>query len=102
MKKSAAMKMMGGEEMFLFGTVCRLRQKYHKEGCKVCARGGHGPYWYLTWSESGKSRALYSRPGYAGRARAGVRKMRRLRQYMLKLGLDNIKKFKKQMEARKR
>jgi hypothetical protein len=102
MKKSAALKMMGGGEMFLFGTVCPLRQKYHKAGCKVCERGGHGPYWYLTWKEGGKPRALYIRPGYAGKARAAVRNMRRLRKYMLEMGLDNIKKFKKQMEARKR
>ena len=39
------------------------RQEYvkcGKDGCKKCANGpGHGPYWYVYWSEGGRTRKQY-------------------------------------------
>lgn len=93
-------------QMLLPGTLSLLRQKRHKRGCPECARGGHGPYWYLTWKENGKSHALYIPPAGLSAARQAVMNMNRLKrwlkEYMGRLAGKNLIEFQKQIKEKGR
>lgn len=42
------------------GSVIRRPAFCRKKGCRKCTEGvGHGPYYYLSWKEKGKTRLVY-------------------------------------------
>lgn len=104
MKKADMVDILTGKpgRMILPGTLSLLRQKWHQHGCRQCRQGGHGPYWYLTWNDNGKSRALYVPETELAKARKGVLNMKRLRQYVKQLCLRNVRHFHKEMERKRR
>lgn len=103
MDRTHILKMLSEQKqcVFLPGSLSLLRQKRHKHGCQVCKEGGHGPYWYLTWKEEGKSGALYIPDAFVEQAREAVRNMKLVRQYIRNMSMEHLSRFKKHMEDRR-
>lgn len=95
-------RIMKGGVNLLPGTLSRVKQKRHREGCEICRKGGHGPYWYLTWKEGKRSRALYIPPQYIEQVREGVENMKKLKEYINKLASKRLKELEEERDVRKR
>lgn len=67
------------------GSLVPMYKACNKGGCK-CTRGElHGPYWYLSWSEAGRTRMYFVKAAGQGRVRAGATRYRRWRQGRVQL-----------------
>lgn len=87
-------KILQGKEAILPGSLSRLTQKRE--------RGGSSSYWYLTWKEGGKSRAIYipsEDVRYVGR---GIENMKKVKGVILKIAMENLRKFREGRYVRKR
>ncbi|MDI6773290.1 MAG: hypothetical protein QME77_11995 [bacterium] len=67
------------------GSLVPMYKACNKGGCK-CTRGElHGPYWYLSWSEAGRTRMYFVKAAGQGRVRAAATRYRRWRQGRVQL-----------------
>jgi len=87
-------KILQGKEAILPGSLSKLTQKRQK--------GGSSSYWYLTWKEGGASRAIYipsEDVRYVGR---GIENMKKVKEVILKIAMDNLIKLREGRYVRKR
>jgi hypothetical protein len=62
------------------GSLVPMYKACNKGGCK-CTRGElHGPFWYLSWSEGGKTRMYFVKAAGQARVQAAATRYRRWRQ----------------------
>lgn len=62
------------------GSLVPMFKACKKGGCK-CTRGElHGPFWYLSWSEGGRTRMHFVKAAGHARVRAAAQRYRRWRQ----------------------
>lgn len=67
------------------GSLVPMYKACNKGGCK-CTRGElHGPFWYLSWSEAGRTRMYFVKAAGLGRVRAAATRYRRWRQGRVQL-----------------
>lgn len=67
------------------GSLVPMYKACNKGGCK-CTRGElHGPFWYLSWSEAGRTRMYFVKAAGQGRVRAAATRYRRWRQGRVQL-----------------
>jgi len=87
-------KILQGKEAILPGSLSKLTQKREK--------GGSSSYWYLTWKEGGASRALYIRPEDVKFLVRGIENMKKVKEVILKIAMDNLRKLGEGRYVRKR
>lgn len=67
------------------GSLVLMYKACNKGGCR-CTRGElHGPFWYLSWSEGGRTRMYFVKAAGQGRVREAARRYRRWRQLRAQL-----------------
>lgn len=67
------------------GSVVPMYKACNKGGCK-CTRGAlHGPFWYLSWSEGGRTRMHFVKAAGVARVRLAAQRYRRWRQVRAQL-----------------
>jgi hypothetical protein len=65
--------------MLVRGSLVPMYKACNKGGCK-CTRGErHGPFWYLSWSEGGKTRMYFVKAAGQTQVRAAATRYRRWR-----------------------
>lgn len=101
-ERALILELLKGKANLLPGTLSRLRQKRHHEGCEICRKGGHGPYWYLTWKDGKRSRALYIPSEDVHQVREGIENMKKIKGYINKLALKKLKELEEKRDVRKR
>jgi hypothetical protein len=93
-KINKVIKILQGKEAILPGSLSRLTQKREK--------GGSCCYWYLTWKEGGASRAIYIPSQDVRRVARGIENMKRVKEVILKIAMDNLRKLRGGRYVRKR
>lgn len=72
-------------QVLVRGSLVPMYKACKKGGCK-CTRGElHGPFWYLSWSEEGRTRMRFVRVAGQARVRAAAQRYRRWRQVRAQL-----------------
>ena len=103
MRKTTAfeeiMRMLREEAGILPGSLSRLTQR-RRQGTGRRHKGDS--YWYLTWKEGGRSRALYIPAGDVPRVRRGIENMKRVRGLLFGMAWENLRKFREDRDVRKK
>jgi len=89
-----AIRILQGEETILPGSLNRLIQKREE--------GGRRAYWYLTWKEEGRSRAIYIPAGDVRQVSRSIRNMKRLKSLILRIAEENLRGLREGRDVRKR
>ena len=87
-------KILQRKEAILPGSLSRLTQRREK--------GGSSSYWYLTWKEGRVSRAIYIPSQDLKFVVRGIENMRRVKEVILKIAMDNLRKLREGRDVRKR
>jgi hypothetical protein len=91
---SEVIRILQGRERILPGSLNRLIQKREE--------GGRRAYWYLTWKEEGRSRAIYIPPGDVRKVSRGIRNMKRLKLLVSKIADENLRRMREGRDVRER
>jgi hypothetical protein len=78
------------------GSLSRLTQRGPRKGS---SRRRAKTYWYLTWKEGGRSKALYIPSGEVARVAQGVENMKRIREFILEIGMENLMQLKEERDV---
>jgi hypothetical protein len=81
------------------GSLSRLTQRKQRKGSR---RRSRESYWYLTWKEGGRSRALYIPPGDVARVARAVENLREVRGFVSKIAVENLAKLTEDRDVRKK
>jgi len=93
-KINKVLKILQEKEIILPGSLSRLIQE---------RKGGRDrPYWYLTWKESGRSRAIYIPSEEADRVARGVENLKRVRSLISEIAMENLRKLREGRHVGKR
>jgi hypothetical protein len=87
-------KILQGKASILPGSLNRLIQKREE--------GGRRAYWYLTWKEEGRSRAIYIPAGDVRQVSRGIKNMKRLKLLISNIAEDNLRGLREGRDVRKR
>jgi len=87
-------RILQGKESILPGSLNRLIQKREE--------GGRRAYWYLTWKEEGRSRAIYIPAGDVRQVSRGIKNMKRLKLLVSNIAEDNLRGLREGRDVRKR
>lgn len=87
-------RILQGKESILPGSLNRLIQKREE--------GGRRAYWYLTWKEEGRSRAIYIPAGDVRQVSRGIKNMKRLKLLISNIAEDNLRGLREGRDVRKR
>jgi hypothetical protein len=93
-KINKVIKILQEKENMLPGSLSRLIQE--REG------GRNRPYWYLTWKESGKSRAIYIPSEEAVRVARGVENLKRVRSLISEIAMEKLRELREGRHVGKR
>ena len=81
----------------LQGTIVKLYRRCGREGCRCREGKKHGPAYYLSTKEKGKTQMLYIPKERLGEARAAVREYKRLKgrlEQIIKINRDLFRRGK--------
>jgi hypothetical protein len=87
-------RILQGKASILPGSLNRLIQKREE--------GGRRAYWYLTWKEEGRSRAIYIPAGDVRQVSRGIKNMKRLKLLVSNIAEDNLRGLREGRDVRKR
>lgn len=90
------MRILQKQGSILPGSLSKLTQRGTRKGS-----GGQRSktYWYLTWKEGGRSKALYMPPGEVAGVARGVENMKRVREFILEIGMENLIRLKEERDV---
>jgi len=93
------MQVLQKEGAILPGSLSKLTQRKLGKGSRgVKAK----TYWYLTWKEGGRSKALYIPPGDVARVARAVENLREVRSFIWKIAVENLGKLTEERDVRKK
>lgn len=98
-KAKEIIKILQKGEYILSGTLSRISQKRLLRARDVVKSK---PYWYLTWKEGGKSKAIYIPAQDVPRVVKGIENMNKLKGYISTLAMKNLKRLKEARDVHKR
>jgi len=75
-----------------------LKQKRYLKGS---AKEEIRQYWYLTWKEGGKSRAIYIPSKDVPKVARGIENMKRVKNYLFLVAMENLKRMKEERDVKK-
>lgn len=85
----------------LAGTVVERYLKCRREGCAIChEQGGHGPAYYLSIREDGRTRMVYIPKEHLKEVRQAIRDYRFLREGLQELSKSELQKWRKKRRSR--
>lgn len=59
-------------------------------------------YWYLTWKEEGRSRAIYIHSEDVPQVSKGIENMKKVKEYLFHIAMENLRKMREQRDVRKK
>jgi hypothetical protein len=86
------------KETILPGSLSKVTPKISR---KSSDKGTDRSYWYLTWKENGKSRATYIPSKDVSQVSRGIENMKKVKEYLSSIAMENLKRFKEQRDVRK-
>jgi len=90
------MRLLQKQGSILPGSVSKLTQRGPRKG----SSGQRAKtYWYLTWKEDGRSKALYIPSGEVARVAKGVENMKSVREFILEIGMENLMRLKEERDV---
>jgi hypothetical protein len=91
------------EAPWLFsGTLVTRYFKCRRKVCATCRKqGGHGPSYYLSISEDGRTRMIYVAKEHLEEVRKAIKESRFLRNELQELARRELAKWRKQRRRRK-
>lgn len=103
MRKGAAIReivrILGEEGGILPGSLSRLTQRRKRVAGR---RPGCDSYWYLTWKEGTRSRALYVPAGDVAGVKRAVGNMKRIKGLVLGMAWENLRRLREERDVRKK
>lgn len=82
--------------MLLAGTVVERFLKCQRKDCAICRKqGGHGPAYYLSIREDGRTRMVYIPKDHLKEVRKAIRDYRALRDGLQGLAKGELQKWRK-------
>ncbi|MHA1410536.1 MAG: DUF6788 family protein [Candidatus Odinarchaeia archaeon] len=87
------------KEGVLAGTLSKLKQKTRLKNSK---QERYRSYWYLTWKEGGRSKAIYIPAKDVSWVTKGIENMRKVKEYLSQLAMVNLRRLKEGRDVRKR
>jgi hypothetical protein len=92
------LKILQTKEGILPGSLSKVTPKTAQ---KNSSKGAMRFYWYLTWKENGKSRATYIPSKDIPRVSRAIENMRKVKDYLSSLAMENLKLLKEERDVRK-
>ncbi len=90
-------KILAEAPLLLPGTIVERYLKCRNKDCAICReQGGHGPAYYLSIREAGRTRMIYIAKNRLREARKAVADYQRLRKGTQKLAHEELKRWHKQ------
>ena len=86
------------KESILPGSLSRVTPKTSQ---KSSDKGTERSYWYLTWKENGRSRATYIPSKNVSQVSRGIENMKKVKEYLSSIAMENLKQLKEQRDVRK-
>jgi hypothetical protein len=81
----------------LAGTVVERYLKCCRKGCTICAKqGGHGPAYYLSLREDGRTRMVYIPKDHLAEVRQAIRNYHAVRDGLQDLTKRELQKWRKE------
>lgn len=86
------------KENILPGSLSKVTPKISR---KNSDKGTNRSYWYLTWKENGKSRATYIPPNDVSHVSKGIENMKKVKEFLSSIAMENLKRLREQRDVRK-
>lgn len=92
--RTALSKRLGKAPWLLAGTVVERYLKCGRKGCGICAKqGGHGPAYYLSIRENGRTRMVYIPKDHLAEVRQAIKDYHAVRDGLQELTKRELKKW---------
>ena len=98
-KAKEVIKILQKGEDILPGTLSKIHQKRR---LKIRNKVKSKSYWYLTWKEDGRSKAIYILPRDVPLVLRGIENMKKVKEYIATLAIENLKRLKEARDVHKR
>lgn len=93
-------KRLGQAPWLLAGTVVERYLKCRRKGCAICAKqGGHGPAYYLSIREDGRTRMVYIPKDHLDEVRQAISDYHAVRDGLRELTRRELQKWRKQRKT---
>jgi len=94
--RTALSKRLGQAPWLLAGTVVERYLKCQRKGCAICLdQGGHGPAYYLSIREDGRTRMIYIPKEHLAEVRQAIRDYHTVRDGLQELTRKELRKWRK-------